>query len=115
VPLLARLWTLGRAGRLWSTIRGDDRLLYALCWGVAPALLFTVARQWLPAYLLPGLPGLALATVRLRAVPAPRTLTRVAAGVAVLMTAAALLAPRFIPDRTGPGRPVPDSVRFTSR
>lgn len=54
VPLLTRL--------RFKALRADPWLLYAVLWGIAPALIFTVARQWLPAYILPGLPGLAIAT-----------------------------------------------------
>lgn len=114
LPLLARVRALARAGRLAATLRADPRLLYALCWGLAPAVLFTIARQWLPAYLLPGLPGLALATVRLGAVPRRRPALLIAGGIAVLMLVTALAAPRFIPRKDGPGRPVPDSVRFSA-
>ncbi len=56
------VWVLWRKG---SAVRRDPWLVFALCWGLGPAILFTVGRQWLPAYLLPGLPGLALATARL--------------------------------------------------
>lgn len=40
----------------------DTWLIFALCWGLTPALFFTAARQILFTYLLPGFPGLALAT-----------------------------------------------------
>ncbi len=36
--------------------------LFALCWGVAPALFFTVAQQISISYVLPGLPGLSVFT-----------------------------------------------------
>jgi len=61
-------WSLALAWGLWrkaATLRRDPWLIFALCWGLGPAILFTAGRQWLPAYLLPGLPGLALATTRL--------------------------------------------------
>jgi 4-amino-4-deoxy-L-arabinose transferase-like glycosyltransferase len=40
----------------------DAWLLFALCWGLTPAIFFTAARQILVTYMLPGFPGLALAT-----------------------------------------------------
>jgi 4-amino-4-deoxy-L-arabinose transferase-like glycosyltransferase len=40
----------------------DSWLLFALIWGLMPALFFTFCRQILVTYLLPGFPGLALAT-----------------------------------------------------
>ena len=40
----------------------DTWLLFALCWGLTPAVFFTLARQILVTYMLPGFPGLALAT-----------------------------------------------------
>jgi len=40
----------------------DEWLVYALAWGLAPAVFFTFARQVLPTYLAPGMAGLAVAT-----------------------------------------------------
>jgi len=40
----------------------DTWLLFALIWGLTPALFFTFCRQILVTYVLPGFPGLALAT-----------------------------------------------------
>jgi 4-amino-4-deoxy-L-arabinose transferase-like glycosyltransferase len=40
----------------------DMWLLFALCWGLTPAIFFTLCRQILVTYMLPGFPGLALAT-----------------------------------------------------
>jgi 4-amino-4-deoxy-L-arabinose transferase-like glycosyltransferase len=40
----------------------DTWLLFALCWGLTPAIFFTLCRQILVTYMLPGFPGLALAT-----------------------------------------------------
>jgi len=40
----------------------DAWLLFALCWGLTPAIFFTLCRQILVTYMLPGFPGLALAT-----------------------------------------------------
>ncbi len=54
VPLLFRLRR--------KALRADPWLLFAVLWGITPAVIFTLARQWLPAYVLPGLPGLAAAT-----------------------------------------------------
>jgi 4-amino-4-deoxy-L-arabinose transferase-like glycosyltransferase len=39
----------------------DAWLVFALCWGLTPAIFFTLARQILITYMLPGFPGLALA------------------------------------------------------
>lgn len=39
----------------------DTWLLYALIWGLTPAVFFTLCRQILVTYVLPGFPGLALA------------------------------------------------------
>ena len=52
VPLLI---SARKRGRL-----SDPTLLYFLCWGVAPAVVLTFARQLLGTYLLPGFGGLAL-------------------------------------------------------
>ncbi len=52
----------------WRRRREADRpprdawLIFALCWGLTPAVFFTLARQILVTYMLPGFPGLALAT-----------------------------------------------------
>jgi 4-amino-4-deoxy-L-arabinose transferase-like glycosyltransferase len=40
----------------------DTWLLYAICWGLTPAIFFTACRQILFTYVLPGFPGLALAS-----------------------------------------------------
>ena len=40
----------------------DPWLAYALIWGLVPPLFFTLARQVLWTYVLPGLPGVAIAT-----------------------------------------------------
>jgi 4-amino-4-deoxy-L-arabinose transferase-like glycosyltransferase len=39
----------------------DNWLLFAVIWGLTPAVFFTLCRQILVTYLLPGFPGLALA------------------------------------------------------
>lgn len=39
---------------------GDDWPAYLLCWMLAPVIFFTVARNILPTYVLPGLAGFAL-------------------------------------------------------
>jgi 4-amino-4-deoxy-L-arabinose transferase-like glycosyltransferase len=51
-----------RGQRIWTTLRSDPWLTYALVWGLAPAVFFTMARQILVTYLVPGFAGLALAT-----------------------------------------------------
>ncbi len=40
----------------------DTWVLLVLCWGLTPAVFFTLCRQILVTYMLPGFPGLALAT-----------------------------------------------------
>ena len=52
-------WFRGR--KVLDVLRGDPMLTYVLVWGLAPPLFFTLARQLLVTYLLPGLPGLAIA------------------------------------------------------
>ena len=63
---LALVWAwagrLFRGQKFFATLRADPWLTYVLIWGLAPALFFTLARQVLFTYVLPGLPGLALAT-----------------------------------------------------
>ena len=61
-------WTEPRLG--WSGLilllrkfgQNDPWLAYALVWGLLPPLFFTLARQVLWTYVLPGLPGMAVAT-----------------------------------------------------
>lgn len=45
-----------------NAVMRDPWLVYALAWGLAPAVFFTFARQVLPTYLAPGMAGLAAAT-----------------------------------------------------
>jgi 4-amino-4-deoxy-L-arabinose transferase-like glycosyltransferase len=76
----------------------DTWLLLALCWGLTPAIFFTMARQILVTYMLPGFPGLALATAVLlvrwaeseRAANLLRGLRIFAAGVGGLLAVALL-------------------------
>ena len=79
-PLLIYfIWARMRGGMKISVREeGDeiqDRREFLLCWGLAPAIFFTLARQHLASYMLPGLPGLAayialeLSSVSLPAVP----------------------------------------------
>ena len=42
--------------------QNDPWLAYSLVWGLVPPLFFTLARQVLWTYVLPGLPGMAIAT-----------------------------------------------------
>ena len=59
-------WAISRAMRqraAWSreALQADDGwLVYLLCWMAAPALLFTLARNILPTYCLPGMVAMAL-------------------------------------------------------
>jgi 4-amino-4-deoxy-L-arabinose transferase-like glycosyltransferase len=50
-----------RAGKLMQVLRSDPWCTYAVMWGLAPVVFFTFARQMVYTYLLPGLPGLAIA------------------------------------------------------
>ncbi len=45
-----------------NVARTDPWLAYVLVWGLLPPLFFTAARQVVWTYVLPGLPGLAIAT-----------------------------------------------------
>jgi 4-amino-4-deoxy-L-arabinose transferase-like glycosyltransferase len=56
------LGRLFRGSRPWQMLRAEPRLAYVLIWGLVPALFFTLARHVLLTYVLPGLPGLAIAT-----------------------------------------------------
>jgi 4-amino-4-deoxy-L-arabinose transferase-like glycosyltransferase len=75
---------------------GDPWLVLALCWGLTPAVFFTAARQILITYMLPGFPGLALATAVLlvrwaeseRAAVLLRGLRIFAAGLGALLAVA---------------------------
>ena len=75
MPDVAKLWckfhwTEPRLG--WSGVilllrkfaANDPWLAYALIWGLVPPLFFTLARQVVWTYVLPGLPGMAIATAR---------------------------------------------------
>jgi 4-amino-4-deoxy-L-arabinose transferase-like glycosyltransferase len=54
-------WRLVRQCDSAPTAR-DKWLWLALCWGLTPAIFFTLCRQILVTYMLPGFPGLALVT-----------------------------------------------------
>jgi 4-amino-4-deoxy-L-arabinose transferase-like glycosyltransferase len=89
-----------RLTRQWNATSepGDTWLLFVLCWGLTPAIFFTLARQILVTYMLPGFPGLALATAVLlvrwaeseRAASLLRALRLFAAGVGGLLAVALL-------------------------
>ena len=55
-------WWSTRTVRIGSTTRtaGDQLLPYLVCWMVSPMLLFTLAGNILPAYVLPGFAAMAL-------------------------------------------------------
>ncbi|MBI5014003.1 MAG: glycosyltransferase family 39 protein [Deltaproteobacteria bacterium] len=61
VLAVAALVRVFRGRRLGETLRAEPWLAFALVWGLTPAFFFTFARQMLLTYLLPGLPGLAVA------------------------------------------------------
>lgn len=50
-----------RGQKLLQTLRNDPWFTYVLAWGLTAPLFFTFARQLVFAYLLPALPGLAIA------------------------------------------------------
>lgn len=62
------LWQLARrktsfastSGAIKALASGDGWLLYLLCWMFAPVVFFTMARNILPTYVLPGLVGFGL-------------------------------------------------------
>lgn len=58
---LAALVRRFRGQKVFATLRNDPWLTYALAWGLAPPLFFTLARQILVTYLVPGFAGLAVA------------------------------------------------------
>lgn len=49
---------------LVSDIKSNKWLLLCLCWGLSPAVFFTLGRQLHVSYLLPGIPGLSLLLAR---------------------------------------------------
>ncbi len=62
-PLLVRYAIETWRQRRTLTIDADNMwLAYAVIWGLTPALFFTLCRQILVTYVLPGFPGLALAS-----------------------------------------------------
>jgi 4-amino-4-deoxy-L-arabinose transferase-like glycosyltransferase len=82
-----------QAGKVRAALRAEPWLAFALLWGLAPAAFFTVTPQLLPAYMAPGLPGLALAAAvgleRWREAGGPGRLDRWLAAHALVMAAAA--------------------------
>jgi 4-amino-4-deoxy-L-arabinose transferase-like glycosyltransferase len=54
-------WTRWRNRSTTPGVPRDAWLMFALMWGLTPAVFFTFCRQILVTYLLPGFPGLALA------------------------------------------------------
>ncbi len=61
IALLARSAKSGAWKTLRDFGRSDPWLAYVLIWGLTPPLFFTLARQVLWTYVLPGFPGLAIA------------------------------------------------------
>ncbi len=58
--------THGVKNSIESVKHTSELQVYFLCWAVAPMLLFTLAGNVLSAYVLPGLPALALALANMR-------------------------------------------------
>ena len=66
MPWSLPLLTLLMRGKLiMQTRRERDWMVFLLLWGISPALFFSLARQLHAAYVLPGIPGLALLTAYL--------------------------------------------------
>lgn len=67
------LFAIGKAlVRAPMLLLRDNQLLFALLWMCSPMLLFTLASNILPAYVLPGIPAIALLTVKLVHLPGIR-------------------------------------------
>jgi len=62
VLAIAAFWQRFRGQPVWSTLRADPWFTYVLVWSLTPTLFFTLARQILITYVVPGFAGLALAT-----------------------------------------------------
>jgi 4-amino-4-deoxy-L-arabinose transferase-like glycosyltransferase len=54
------LFLLAEPRRSWRACAGNHWVLFALLWGIAPALFFSIAHQVSVSYVLPGLPGIAI-------------------------------------------------------
>ena len=77
----------------WQRIKGDRWLSFALCWGVFPALFFTLARQVLTTYVFPGMPGLALAAaLALEGKPREPAFKKISLWLALIYSALLLIA-----------------------
>lgn len=60
VPVLIEVWRQRKQfceRQFWSE---RPALLFSLLWAISPCLIFTFAKQLHPAYVLPGIPGLAM-------------------------------------------------------
>ena len=55
-----RWWQARRGGNRGGSAGGDQLTPYLLCWMLSPMLLFTLAGNILPAYVLPGFSAMAL-------------------------------------------------------
>jgi hypothetical protein len=89
---LARNRALFGWASLRRLLRGDERLAFLALWLLVPLVIFALAKNRLPLYVLPIFPAVALATARmaLRAIDRPG-LAR-AAIIATVLTATALVA-----------------------
>lgn len=90
-------WTailLAKYRSVWQLIRHrssieDSYLKLFLFWGLAPVVFFTLARQILPAYFLPGFGGVALVAAALvqkaQDAPVPRRLSQISVAALILI------------------------------
>ncbi len=71
--MLGALWTIRRSIVLRSFWREHPGLIFFGLWGISPLIIFTLAKQIHPGYILPGIPGLAVCTALfLRETPVSR-------------------------------------------
>ena len=59
IPFVVQSFKLVKTRR-WALLREEPLLLFLGIWGLLPAAFFTLSSSILPAYLLPGMPGLSL-------------------------------------------------------
>lgn len=99
-------WTPVLLALAWRKVRGGARscsseVAFLLCWMLAPLWLFTFAGNILPAYVLPGIPALALLVVAASDKTDERWLVKMGALTpAILIVALAVLAVKTGPERS---------------
>lgn len=60
IPVAIEMWHRKKSLCTLSFWKDNPHLLFAAAWAASPAIIFTFARQLHAAYVLPGVPGLAL-------------------------------------------------------